>query len=178
MSRAKPGLEGLLLPFEVCALLCDVFPGAANFDAAMSVIGHVRQAMLGDGLLTVNRVSRLATNTGGFELQRMWSSNSQAYPVAGRKRKTLTPWSRQLILEGEVFVGEGDRALAEVFDDHVRIIELGLHGVVNVPVIIDGQCAATLNVLGCYARWQPNDITLIRLLAVLATPWILRAIKE
>ena len=178
MSRENPELDGLLLPFEVCALLCDVFPRAANFDAAMSVIGRVRQAMLGNGLLTVNRVSRLVTNTGEFELQRMWSSNSQAYPVAGRKRKTLTPWSCQLLLGCEVFVGEGDRALAEVFDDHVRIIELGLHGVVNVPVIIDGQCAATLNVLGCHAQWQPNDVTLIRLLTVLATPWILQAIKE
>ena len=140
----------------------------------MSVIERVRQAMLGDGLLTVNLVSTLAANADEFELQRLWSSNPQAYPVAGIKRKTLTPWSRQLLLRCEVFVGEGDAALAVVFDDHARIAALGLHGIVNVPLLTDGRCAATFNVLGGHARWQPRDITLIRLLALLATPWVLK----
>ena len=128
--------------------------------------------MLGDGLLTVNRVSRLSASADEFELQRLWSSNAQAYPVAGFKRKTLTPWSRQLLLRHDVFVGEGDAALAAAFDDHARIISLGLHGIVNVPLLIEGRCAATFNVLGGHAQWLLTDVTLIRLLAVLATPWI------
>ena len=64
----------------------------------MSVIERVRQAMLGDGLLTVNKVCASVTSADEFELQRLWSSNPQAYPLAGMKRKTLTPWSRQLLL--------------------------------------------------------------------------------
>ena len=140
----------------------------------MSVIEGVRQAMLGDGLLTVNKVSTLAASADEFELQRLWSSNVQAYPIAGLKRKTLTPWSRQLLLRHEVFVGEGEAVLAKVFDDHARITSLGLRGVVNVPLLMEGRCAATFNVLGCQAQWLPHDVTLIRLLAVLATPWILQ----
>ena len=140
----------------------------------MSVIERVRQAMLGDGLLTVNKVSTLAASADEFELQRLWSSNVQAYPVAGLKRKTLTPWSRQLLLRHEVFVGEGEAVLAAVFDDHARITAMGLRGVVNVPLLIEGRCTATFNVLGCQAQWLPRDVTLIRLLAVLATPWILQ----
>ena len=140
----------------------------------MSVIEGARQAMLGDGMLTVNQVSTLAASTNEFELQRLWSSNAQAYPVAGLKRKTLTPWSRQTLLRCEVFVGEGDAALAAVFDDHARITALGLHGVVNEPLMLQGRCMATFNVLGGHAKWQSTDVTLIRLLAVLATPWILQ----
>ena len=174
MNSTDAGSKGLQLPAAVCALLCDAFPRAANFDAAMSVIESVRQAMLGDGLLTVNRVSRLSASADEFELQRLWSSNAQAYPVGGFKRKTLTPWSRQLLLRHDVFVGEGDDALAAAFDDHARIISLGLHGIVNVPLQIEDRCAATLNVLGGNAQWLPTDVMLIRLLAVLVTPWILQ----
>lgn len=174
MSREDAGAESLQLPAAVCALLCDVLPRATCFDAAMSVIEGVRQAMLGDGLLTVNKVSTLAARADEFELQRLWSSNVQAYPIAGLKRKTLTPWSRQLLLRHEVFVGQGDATLTEVFDDHARITALGLHSIVNVPLLIEGRCAATFNVLGCQAQWQPHDVTLIRLLAILATPWILQ----
>lgn len=134
--------------------------------------------MLGDGLLTVNKVSALAASGDEFELQRLWSSNVQAYPVAGLKRKTLTPWSRQLLLRHEVFVGEGGAALARVFDDHARIEALGLHSIVNVPLLIDGRCAATLNVLGSQEKWLPRELTLIRLLALSATPWVLQGSSQ
>ncbi len=174
MSTQSSGSDGLQLPAAVCALLCDVLPRATGFDAALSVIEGVRQAMLGDGLLTVNKVSTLAASADEFELQRLWSSNVQAYPVAGLKRKTLTPWSRQLLLRHEVFVGEGDAALAAAFDDHARIEALGLHSIVNVPLLMEGRCAATFNVLGGRAQWLPRDVALIRLLAVLATPWVLQ----
>ena len=174
MSKEDAGAESLQLPAAVCGLLCGVLPCATGFDAAMTVIEGVRQTMLGDGLLTVNKVSPLAASADEFELQRLWSSNVQAYPVAGLKRKTLTSWSRQLLLRHEVFVGEGAEALAAVFDDHPRITALGLRGVVNVPLLIEGRCAATFNVLGCQAQWRASDVALIRLLAVLATPWILQ----
>ena len=170
-----PGSQDLQLPAAVSALLCDELPRAIGFDAAMSVIERVRQAMLGDGLLTVNKVCVSAASVDEFELQRSWSSNPQAYPVAGLKRKTLTPWSRQLLLRHEVFVGQGEGMLATVFDDHARITALGLRCVVNIPLLIEGRCAATFNVLGCRAQWLSCDVTLIRLLAVLATPWILQS---
>lgn len=173
--KADPASEDLQLPAAVCALLCEVLPRATSFDAALSVIECVRQAMLGDGLSTVNKVCTLPASAGEFELQRLWSSNLQAYPVAGLKRKTLTPWSRQLLLHHDVFVGEGDAAITEVFDDHARIMALGLHGVVNVPLLIGGRCAATFNVLGSRAQWMPRDVALIRLLAVLATPWVVQS---
>ena len=174
MNTPAPGSQDLQLPAAVSALLCDELPRAIGFDAAMSVIERVRQAMLGDGLLTVNKVCASDASADEFELQRLWSSNPQAYPVAGMKRKTLTLWSRQLLLRHEVFVGEGEGMLAAVFDDHTRITALDLRCVVNVPLLMEGRCAATFNVLGCQAQWLPRDVTMIRLLAVLATPWILQ----
>ena len=174
MNKTKPDSTGLQLPAAVCDLLCDALPSATSFDAAMSVIESARQAILGDGLLTVNKVSNLAAKADEFELQRLWSSNAHAYPVAGLKRKTMTPWSSQLLVRCEVFIGEGDDALAEVFDDHARIKALGLHSIVNAPLLFEGRCIATFNVLGVHAKWQTTDVSLIRLLAILATPWVLQ----
>jgi GAF domain-containing protein len=167
--------------------LCHDLPRAADLDAAMRIVESVRLHLLGDGLLTVNRIAGAAAQNevGGadledvVELQRIWTSNPLAYPLAGRKRKSMTPWTRQLLHRAEVFVGEGDVALAQAFNDHALISSLGLRAVVNVPLLDDrGQCFATFNALGIRARWQPEEIWLIRLLAALATPAVAKGAAD
>lgn len=166
----------LQLPPAACTALCEALPHACDPDAALCILDEVRQSLLGEGLLTVNvnaTPERASDET--VELQRLWSSNPAVYPVAGRKRKTMTPWTRQLLCRCEVFVGEGDEALSNVFDDHAQIALLGLHAVINVPMVAAGRCVATFNVLGSRPQWQPHEIMLARLLAVLATPWVLQS---
>ena len=165
-----------VLSLAVCERLCDELPVARTLDAALGHIEVARQALLGPGLLTVNLNATAPDDPANeVQLQRLWSSDPQAYPVAGRKRKTLTPWTRQLLMRAEIFIGEGDAALAEVFDDHALIAALGLRAVVNVPLLEDHRCVATFNVLGTRASWLPQEVALVRLLALLATPWVLRA---
>jgi hypothetical protein len=176
------GLDaGLHLPASACQALCHELPRASSLDAAMQVAERVRQNMLGDGLLTVN-LNLQALETPGkpgeseeITLQRIWTSNPAAYPVAGRKRKSLTPWTRQLLLQAEVFVGEGEAALREVFDDHALITSLGLQAVVNIPLLqADGRCFATFNALGTHPQWAPDALWLMHLLATLVTPAVHR----
>lgn len=167
----------VLLPADACLALCTQLPRAADLDAALATIEGVRHGLLGEGLLTVNANLSCGSDAQVVELQRIWSSNPAAYPPAGRKRKTLTPWTRQLLLRGEVFVGEGAEALAQVFDDHALIASLGLCAVVNVPLPgRDGMVLATFNVLGRRPRWQPEEVLLIRLLARFAAPAVERAV--
>lgn len=168
--------EALQLPAAACTALCEALPRASNPNAALQILEQVRQMLLGDGLLTVN-LNATPDRIGDevVELQRLWSSRPEAYPVAGRKSKAMTPWARQLLQRCEVFVGEGNAILMEVFDDHVLIASLRLQAVVNVPLLVGGRCVATFNVLGARPQWQPQEVTLIRLLAVLATPWVLES---
>ncbi|MDL9999640.1 GAF domain-containing protein [Variovorax sp. J22P240] len=143
----------------------------------MSALEGARRDLLGDGLLTVNvRTDRIdEASESGAELQRIWSSNIDAYPVAGRKRKSWTPWALQLLGRAEVFVGEGTDALKEAFSDHALIASLGLRSIVNVPLMDDcGDCFATFNVLTHRDKWEPRDVIAIRLLALLATPAVAR----
>jgi hypothetical protein len=156
-------IDGGVLPLAACELLC------------RGLLEQARELALGEGMLTVNLdVTTEQDPRGEIRLQRIWSSRPQAYPVGGGKTKTLTPWSRQLLQRGEVFVGEGDEALAQVFDDHARIASLNLHAVVNVPLLRAGRCAATFNVLGVRPGWQPHEIAAIELLGLLAAPYVLR----
>jgi hypothetical protein len=176
MSEEHAGPADLVLPASACRLLSHDLLRADGPEAALAVIEAVRQQLLGDGLLTINLN---ATSPGAepdvIELQRAWSSRPEQYPVAGRKRKTLTPWTRQLLQRAEVFVGEGDAALAAVFDDAGLIRSMGLHAVVNVPLVEPGgRCFATFNVLGGHGAWSARERLLIELLAVLALPAVSR----
>ena len=172
MSDSGP----LTLPAAAALALCRELPRAPDFAAALQLIERVRQDLLGDGLLTVNQVQWPAHADANdvMELQRIWSSRPAQYPVAGRKRKTLTPWTRQLLLAGEIFIGEGSDALRQVFDDSPLILSMGLQSVMNVPLVRAGACFATFNVLGTRAQWTALEKQQIELLAALALPWVAR----
>lgn len=164
-----------VLPSGVCEALCDALERNPDPAQALGRIEAARAALLGPGLLTVNLVAtRAGDPPGEIQLQRAWSSDAAAYPVGGRKRKLATPWTEQLLVRGELFIGEGDEALAAAFDDHARIAGLGLRAVVNVPLLEEGRCRATFNVLGPRPRWRREEVAAVRLLALLARPFVLR----
>jgi hypothetical protein len=155
--------------------LCDALPRATTFDTAIGIVDVVRRELVGSGLLTVNLRAEDPPEADVIALERIWTSDPEAYPVAGRKLKPLTSWTRQLLVRGDCFIGEGADALARVFDDHERIASLGLAAVVNVPLFDeDARCFATFNVLGPAARWKEEQVAAVRLLAALATPAVLR----
>ncbi len=175
MTQASAVAGGAgVLSLAVCELLCDGLPRAPSLDDALALLNRARAMVLGQGMLTVNVDATTPHDPAGeIRLRRLWSSEPAAYPVGDGKTKTRTPWTRHLLEQGLVFVAEGDAALAGVFDDHARIASLGLHAVVNVPLLRAGRCVATFNVLGAEQRWRPEQIAAIRLLALLATAHVL-----
>jgi hypothetical protein len=173
--QAPTSAPDAVLPLQVCERLCDALARDTDPSEALARIEAARESLLGPGLLTVNLVAERPHGASpDFVLQRGWTSNPAAYPVGGRKRKAPTPWTEHLLVRGEVFVGEGEGALAEVFDDSARIMALGLRSVVNVPLLTGTDCRATFNVLSGRAQWRREDVAAIRLLALIAKPSILQ----
>ncbi|KAG1387043.1 hypothetical protein G6F60_014266 [Rhizopus arrhizus] len=101
---------------------------------------------------------------------RLYSSNPQAYPPGGSKDKSGTPWGRHVLLEHRVFVGEGEAAIREFFNDHDAIRELGLQSVIHIPVIYGGECLGPGNFLMPRAKVSEADIDHARLAGLLALP--------
>lgn len=143
--------------------LFDRLRDAATPRAAMDAIGQATLDIVGPGLLTIN-----AWHARTGEIERLWSSDPAAYPVGGKKRKGDTVWTRQLLVRGEVFVGEGDDALAAVFDDIATIRALRLNGVVNVPLCHGGKVIGTFNYLADIDAWTAHEITALRMLGQFA----------
>ncbi|SOZ18249.1 conserved hypothetical protein [Cupriavidus taiwanensis] len=144
-------------------VLCDHLQQACDPGAAFDAIGAATLQALGPGLLTIN-----AWHAGPAQIERLWSSHPSAYPIGGRKQKGDSPWRRHLLERGEVFVGEGDAALAEVFDDVQVIRALGCTAVVNVPLCCQSRVIGTFNYLADRSAWSPAEVAALRVLAALA----------
>ena len=107
------------------------------------------------------------------QVERLYSSNAQAYPVGGRKLKRDTGWSRKVLAEHQVLLSAGDDGIRKSFKDHAIIFGLGLHSCVNVPLVSEGQCVGTLNVLRAQADWSEDEIALARALGLAALAGVL-----
>jgi len=155
---------------EMHALL-DRLRDAATPQAVMDAVGRATLDMVGPGLLTIN-----AWHAQTAQIERLWSSDPAAYPVGGSKTKGDTAWTRQLLVRGEVFVGEGDEALAAVFDDIAVIRALGLNGVVNVPLCHRGAVIGTFNYLANVQTWTADEIAALRVLGQIAMPAVVELV--
>jgi len=155
----------MLAPDDIDALAA----GAAKSPAALfAAITEVAARRLGAGLVTAMRHDEAAST-----VERVYSSNEQAYPVGGRKLKRDTGWSRKVLFEHRVLVNAGDDDIRASFDDHAIIFGLGLHSCVNVPLVSNGKCVGTLNVLATRPNWSDAEVAVARALGLAALAGVL-----
>lgn len=157
----------------VSSNLLAVVGDAGRAEEAFRRIDLFRRVIAGPGVFSVNlNVTTAADAANAVRLQRLYSSASDEWPIAGGKHKPRSAWTDALFVRGEVFVGEGSAALAENFDDHERMSAHGLRSVINVPLMNGGLCYATVNVFGHGERWLPLQVEGVRLLAMAASHWV------
>ena len=157
------------------ASLLDELAEARDADDALRRIDHCRARIVSASMFSIQQnVTTQRDAPGQVLLRRLYSSAPSSYPVQGAKRKTLTPWTEHLFVHGRVFVGEGEQVLAQTFDDFEQMRAHGLRSVVNVPLMQGPLCYATFNVFGTRARWQPEEVLGVRLLALAAAQWVPR----
>lgn len=123
---------------------------------------------IGHKLFTVMRVHE-ATQ----EAERLYSSNAEAYPVGGRKKKQDTHWGRVVLTEGQVFVARTPEEIRHAFADHELIGSLGIGSIMNVPIGFAGRRLGTMNVSHDANWFTPEDVEKGRVVAALLTPALL-----
>jgi GAF domain-containing protein len=126
------------------------------------------QQVIGHRLFTLMRVHE-ATD----EVERIYSSNTTAYPVGGRKVKRGTPWSRAVLDRGEVFVARNADEVRDAFADHALIFSLGIGSIMNVPIAWAGQRLGTMNVSHEAGWFTTDDERTGRLIAPYLVPALL-----
>jgi GAF domain-containing protein len=123
------------------AVLAERFAVEPQPSVLYAAIDALVQDVIGHRLFTLMRVHG-ATD----EVERIYSSNTAAYPVGGRKVKRGTPWSRAVLDRGEVFVARDPDEVREAFADHALIESLGIGSIMNVPIAWAGQRLGTINI--------------------------------
>jgi hypothetical protein len=162
-----------MLTVDLCSNMLDAMSEVTSAEAALKQIDVFRRLFAGPGIFSIQlNVTTQDDPKNEIRLQRFYSSNGGEFPVQGRKRKTLTPWTRTLFVQRRVFVAEGSDVLERTFDDFAQMRPLGLNAAVNVPLLKDNVCYATFNVFGTRGRWQPAEIMALRLLALTAARWV------
>ena len=104
-------------------------------------------------VMTVDMVHEMA--------RRAYSSHPVDYPVSGTKPIHYDSWFEIVHKQHRLFVANTIADIAKVFPDHEKIWSLGCGSVVNLPVIIDGQLAATINMLHEEHHYNPARVALI-----------------
>jgi hypothetical protein len=132
-------------------------------------------------------VERIAAETVGFVflttlryneaeacVQRLHSSNEQAYPVGGKKPLSKITASHQAMNSGEVFLAPTRAAVKEAFFDHELIFSLGSTAILNAPIRMGGKRLGTLNFCGEEGKYGAREVGNAKLLAGLLIPCLIR----
>jgi len=125
----------------------------AQPEAAFSALGR-----LADELLDLKLFTIMTSDEDRGVAQRIFSDNPNAYPVGGEKPIQANLWTDKVLDRRETFVGNSIEELAEVFPDWELIQSLGLASCLNLPIIIEGKVAGTLNCLNVAGHFTPARI--------------------
>jgi hypothetical protein len=120
---------------------------------------------IGHQLFTVMRF-----DSDRSEVQRIHSNLPSAYPAGGRKQKQATAWADQVLGEMKVFRGNSPAHIQSAFDDHETILGLGFGSVLNIPVVFEGRCRGTMNLLHQAGWYRPEDERIGLLLGAFLIP--------
>lgn len=112
----------------------------ANDEAVFEAAALAADRCIGHKLCTF-----MLFDNAAMEVQRLFSTNRDAYPPGGRKKKRDTAWGRQVLENGQPFIGRSAEDIRAHFDDHELIIGLGLRSMLNMPVRIGGRTVGTMN---------------------------------
>jgi GAF domain-containing protein len=146
----------------------DVTARASEPDAVFRAVAALTQKAIGHRLFTIMRVHDEVQ-----EVERLYSSLPDAYPVSGRKPKQGTPWGQQVLDRGEIFIANSPEAVERAFADHALIFSLGIGAIMNVPIRFRDRSLGTMNVCHEAGWFTDGDHTPGRLLAALLVPPLL-----
>jgi hypothetical protein len=104
------------------------------------------------------------------EVERVHTSNPDAYPVSGRKPRRDTPWSNQVLKLGQPYFANDEAGIRAAFEDAEKIIGLGIGAVINVPVREGARVLGTLNFLREAGAYRAEHVEEALQLAELAKP--------
>lgn len=134
-----------------------------QFDCAVSVardsasvwkaLEDLSRAVVGHKLFTVMTVDRAE----GLA-RRAYTDHPVEYPASGTKPIHRNAWFDIVHDEKRSFIANTISGIAKVFPDHELIWSMGCGSVWNLPVVIEGDLVATINMLDAEHHYAPERV--------------------
>jgi GAF domain-containing protein len=137
-------------------------------DTTFQAIDQAFQRLVGHELFTLLLVD-------GAEVARIYSNRPKEYPVAGRKPMGPTEWGTLVLRNKKTFLGRDKAAIRWAFFDHALIEGMGLGSCIGAPVVYDGACIGTINLLHAEHHYREEHVAPVEALAPLLVPAFLQA---
>jgi GAF domain-containing protein len=156
------------LALDDVARIMELAATTKDAEATYAAVDALTQRVIGHKLFTVMR--HLPETA---EVERVYSSNIAAYPLAGRKPKQGTPWGAAVLDRGEIFIAADAAGVHAAFTDHALIAQLGISSILNVPLRHRGRVLGTMNVSHDAGHFTPDTVDKGKVLAALLVPLLL-----
>ena len=125
--------------------LCHVVASAAEDsqpELLFRALDETLRSVIGHHLFTL-----LVIDEKSSEAQRVYSNDSENFPVGGRKQMAKTPWAEWAIGGRRGWIGHNATDMRWAYPDHELIAQVGLTSALNLPVIYDNCFLGTVNLL-------------------------------
>ena len=132
---------------------------------ALRVIGDAMDRLIGSRMFTFLRF-----DIERFEMERLYCTRPERYPIGARKPMRRGPWSECVIDRGAVFIANGDAEMRATFGDYAALAEMGCAASMNVPVRHRRRTLGTMNLNGDEGRYGEREAALAQPFATLAVP--------
>ncbi len=136
---------------------------ARDSNAIWKALKELSGAVVGHKLFTIMTVD----NAAGLA-RRAYTSHPRDYPVSGTKPIHPDQWFEVVHGEKRSFVANTIADIAKVFPDFELIASLGCGSVMNLPVVLQGELVATVNMLDAEYHYTPERVAAAE--ALLAVP--------
>jgi GAF domain-containing protein len=133
--------------------------------AALRAIGVSMNRLIGSRMFTFLRF-----DFDRFEMERLYCTQPERYPIGARKPMRHGPWSQCVVESGLVFIARGEAEMRATFGDHAALADLGCTSTMCVPVRHRGRTLGTMNLNGDEGRYGEKEAALAQPFATLAIP--------
>ena len=134
----------------------------------LEAVGRAFSATVGFKLYTVTQILK-----DGKEVERIYSTNEDVYPVGGRKPVLPNAYSERVRNQMQPFLGRTVEDFRSYFPDHETIAGLGLGSVMNLPIVYGGAVLGTANLLDAPLAYDTQHLEPAMLLARQLLPALL-----
>lgn len=132
---------------------------------------QLAQRLVGHRLFTLLYVD-------GEDVARIYSTKPHEYPVSGRKPMGKTPWGEHVLKNCQPYLARDKSGIRWAFFDHALIESMGLGSAINIPVVYDGACIGTMNLLDAESHYGDEHLRRVAPLAPLLIPALLEARRK